>query len=145
MLSRFHHILVPLDATGRNNSAVEIAFELAAQNRAIVSLLHVIQAIDPSSDPPDEETTEFYNHMRRQAESEMERMSQRFLDADLKCEIKVRIGDRLMEIIEFTKHHRVDLVVMSSHRVDPGHLAATWGTLSYKVSVLSESSVLLVK
>jgi universal stress protein A len=145
MLSRFSHILVPLDATGKNTAAVDIAFELAAQNRAVVSLLHVVQSIDTDADPPDDETEEFYNHIRQRAESELERMSQRFLDAELKCEVKVRVGDRLQEIIEFSKHHRVDLIVMSSHRIDPGHLVETWATLSYKVSVMSDCSMLMVK
>ena len=145
MLSRFHHILVQLDAAGKNTAAVDIAFELAAQNRASVSLLHVVQSIDKDADPPDDETAEFYDHIRQRAESELERMSQRFLEVDLKCEVKVRVGDRLQEIIEFAKHHRVDMIVMSSHRIDPEHLAETWGTLSYKVSVLSECSVMLVK
>lgn len=145
MQPRFHHILVPLDSTAKNSSAADIAFELAAQNKAIVSLLHVVQAIEAGSESPDEETSEFYNHIRQRAESELERMSQRFLAADLQCEVKVRIGDRLQEIIDFSKHHRVDLIVMSSHRIDPNHLAETWGTLSYKVSVLCECDILLVK
>lgn len=145
MLSRFHHILVPLDATGKNTAAVDIAFELAALNRTSVSLLHVVQSIDKEADPPDDETAEFYEHIRQRAESELERMSQRFLEAELQCEVKVRIGDRLQEIIEFAKNHRVDMIVMSSHRIDPEHVAETWGTLSYKVSVLSECSVMLVK
>jgi len=145
MLSRFHHILIPLDATAKNASALDIAFELAVQNRAVVSLLHVVQAIDAGSEPPDEETMDFYDQIRLRAESEMEHMSQRFVDADLKCEVKVRVGDRLREIIEFANHHRVDLIVMTSHRIDPNHLAETWGTLSYKVSVLCECPILLVK
>lgn len=145
MLPRFHHILVPLDSTAKNNAAVDIAFELAAQNKTIVSLLHVVQAIDAETDPPDDETAEFYIHIRQRAESEMERLSQRFLDADLKCEVKVRVGDRLQDIVEFAKHHCVDLIVMSSHRIDPNHLAETWGTLSYKVSVMCDCPILLVK
>ena len=145
MLPRFHHILVPIDSTAKNNAAVEIAFELAVQNKAATSLLHVVQAIDSEGDAPDDETTEFYDHIRERAESDMERMSQRFLDADIACEVKVRIGDRLHEIVEFAKHHRVDLIVMSSHRIDPNHLAETWGTLSYKVSVICECPILLVK
>lgn len=145
MLPRFHHILVPIDSTAKNNAAMDIAFELAVQNKAATSLLHVVQAIDSGGDAPDEETTEFYDHIRERAESEMERMSQRFLDAEIRCEVKVRIGDRLQEIVEFASHHAVDLIVMSSHRIDPNHLAETWGTLSYKVSVICECPILLVK
>ena len=145
MLPRFHHILVPIDSTAKNNAAVEIAFELAVQNKAATSLLHVVQAIDSEGDAPDDETTEFYDHIRERAESDMERMSQRFLEADIACEVKVRIGDRLHEIVEFASQHRVDLIVMSSHRIDPNHLAETWATLSYKVSVICECPILLVK
>ena len=145
MLPRFHHILVPIDSTAKNSAALDIAFELAVQNKATTSLLHVVQSIDSGGDSPDEETTEFYEHIRKRAESELERMSQRFLDADVPCEVKVRIGDRLQEIVEFAGHHAVDLIVMSSHRIDPNHLAETWGTLSYKVSVICECPILLVK
>ncbi len=145
MLPRFHHILVPIDSTAKNNAAMDIAFELAVQNRATTSLLHVVQAIDSGGDSPDEETTSFYDHIRERAESELERISQRFLDADIRCEVKVRIGDRLQEIVEFANHHRVDLIVMSSHRIDPNHLPETWATLSYKVSVVCECPILLVK
>ncbi len=145
MLPRFHHILIPIDSTVKNSAALDIAFELAVQNKATTSLLHVVQAIDSGGDSPDEETTEFYEHIRERAASELERMSQRFLDADVPCEVKVRIGDRLQEIVEFAGHHAVDLIVMSSHRIDPNHLAETWGTLSYKVSVICECPILLVK
>ncbi len=145
MLPRFHHILVPLDSTSRNSTALDIAFELAVQNKATTSLLHVVQAIGSASDPPDEETTTFYAHIRQRAEGELERMSQRFVDAELQCEVKVRIGDRLQEITDFAKNHGVDLIVISSHRIDPEHLAETWATLSYKVSVLCECPILLIK
>lgn len=145
MLPRFHHILVPIDSTAKNNAAMDIAFELAVQNKATTSLLHVIQAIDSGGDTPDEETTEFYRHIRARAESELERISQRFLDADIPCEVKVRIGDRLQEIVEFASQHQVDLIIMSSHRIDPNHIAETWGTISYKVSVICECPILLVK
>jgi universal stress protein A len=145
MLPRFHHILVPLDLTAKNNAAVEIAFELAVQNKASISLLHVVQVIDSDVGPPDEETTEFYDRVRQRTESELEHLSQRFLEADLPCEVKVRIGDRLQDIVDFANQHRVDLIVMSSHRIDPSRLAETWGTLSYKVSVICDCPILLVK
>lgn len=145
MLPRFHHILVPLGLTAQNKPAVEIAFDLAVHNRAMISLLHVVQSIESSSEHPDAETTEFYEHFHKRAESELEQLSRRFLEADIQCEVKIRLGDRLQEIVRFAREHRVDLIVMSSHRVDPNRLAETWGTLSYKVSVICECPILLVK
>lgn len=145
MLPRFHRILLPLSLTAKNNAAVDIAFDLAVHNKASISLLHVVQVIELHSDAPDDETKEFYEHFRQRAESELERVSRRFLDADIECEVKVRIGDRLKEIVSFSRQHQVDLIVMSSHRVDPDNLADTWGTLSYKTSVICECPILLVK
>lgn len=145
MLPRFQHILVPVDSTAKNNAAMDIAFELAIQNRASASILHVVQAIDSDGETPDEETTEFYDQIRKRTESEMERISQRFIDAEVPCEVKVRVGDRLQEIIDFSSQHAVDLIIMSSHRIDPGNLAETWATLSYKVSVICDCPILLVK
>jgi nucleotide-binding universal stress UspA family protein len=145
MIPRFHHILVPLDLTTRNDATVDIAFELAVQNKASTSLLHVVQVIEGDTDPPDDETKEFYEILRQRAASELDRLSQRFLDADLPCEVKIRVAEPLKDIIEFATQHRVDLIVMTSHPIDVEHLADTWATLSHKVSVLCRCPILLVK
>lgn len=145
MVPRFHHILVPLDLTARNDAALNIAFEMAVQNKAAVSLLHVVQKIETGSDAPDDETSEFYNQLRQRAASELDRFSQRFLDTETACEVKIRLGDRLQEIVDFAEQHRVDLIVMTSHKVDTERLPETWATLSYKVSVICGCPILLVK
>ncbi len=145
MVPRFHHILVPLDLTSKNDAALNIAFELAVQNKAAVSLLHVVQKIETGGELPDDETSEFYNQLRQRAASELERFSQRFLDAEKACEVKIRVGDRLKEITDFADQHRVDLIVMTSHKVDSERLSETWATLSYKVSVICRCPILLVK
>jgi nucleotide-binding universal stress UspA family protein len=49
MLSNVRHILVPLDFTAKNQAALEIARELASQNKASVTLLHVIETIEKPS------------------------------------------------------------------------------------------------
>jgi universal stress protein A len=145
MQPRFHHILVPLETAVSSHSAVDVAFELAVQNKAAVSLLHIVQAIDAGTDGPDEETRQFYSQVCQRAASDLEPLARRFEEVSLQCEFKVHVGDRLQEILSFASHHRVDLIVMCSHRIDPEHIAETWGTLSYKVSVLCECPVLLLK
>ncbi|MEZ6132465.1 MAG: universal stress protein [Planctomycetaceae bacterium] len=145
MLPRFHHILIPVDAVPKDNAAIDIAFELAVENKARVSLLHVIQTISTGEDSPDHETQQFYDRVQQRLEVDMERLSQRFADAKLAVDARIRVGDRLEEIVGFAEPHGVDLIVMSSHRIDPNRLAETWGTLSYKVSVLCECPILLVK
>lgn len=145
MLPRFSHLLVPVDLTSRNSAALEIAFELAVENKASVSLLHVIQTIDSGNEPADSETQKFYDHLHERVASDMDRIAQRFQDAGLKVESKIRVGDRLRDIVAFAEEHAIDLIVMSSHRIDPEDPIASWGTLSYKVSVVCECPILLVK
>lgn len=145
MQPRFRHILVPLETAISSHAAVDVAFEIAVQNKAAVSLLHVVQAIEAGPDGPDEETRQFYAQVCSRNEADLEQLARRFEEASIDCEFKVHVGDRLQEILSFAAHHQVDLIVMCSHRIDPEHVAETWGTLSYKVSVLCECPVLLLK
>ena len=145
MQPRFRHILVPLETAVRCHAALDVAFEMAVQNKASVSLLHIVQTIEAGPDGPDEETRQFYAQVCQRAESDLEQLARRFQEALVECECKVHVGDRLKEILSFAANHKVDLIVMCSHRIDPEHIAETWGTLSYKVSVLCECPVLLLK
>lgn len=142
MLPRFQHLLVPLDFTTKNVPALDIAFEIAAQNEARVTLLHVIETIE---DVSDEEMQDFYDRLEARADRELEDRSQRFAEAGLPVDCKVRFGRRLEEILQDAEHRKIDLIVMSSHKVDPEQPLESWGTLSYQVSLLCACPVLLVK
>lgn len=145
MLPRFQHILIPVDLTPKNLSALDIAFELAADNKARVSLLHVTQTIDPIDQKPDDETSAFYDKIRQRVMTELESLSQRFSDAKLDVETKFQLGKPLHAIVQFAETHNVDLIIMSSHPVDKNDVIQSWGTLSYKVSVACTCPILLVK
>lgn len=145
MLPRFHHLLVPIDLTPRNRPALDIAFELAADNRARVSLLHVTQMIESHGEIPDREMSTFYDRIRQRLLVEMEALTQRFDAAGIPVEGKVHVGQPLQDILEFAASHAVDLIIMSSHPVDEHNLLRSWGTLSYKVSVACKCPILLVK
>lgn len=142
MLPRFQHILVPLDFTAKNQAALDIAFEIASQNRAVVTLLHVIETIEHL---PEEDLKSFYARIKSRAETELEQRAQRFAAAGLRVDQKTLFGKRLVEIVRDTRDRKVDLVVMSSHKVDPSAAAQSLGTLSYQVSILCDCPVLLVK
>ncbi len=142
MLPRFQHILVPLDFTAKNQAALDIAFELASQNRASVTLLHVIETIENLSD---EELQSFYARITSRAETELEARAQRFAAAGIRVDRKILYGKRLAEIVRDVRERTVDLIVMSSHKVDPAAAASSLGTLSYQVSILCDCPVLLVK
>ena len=142
MIPRFRHILIPLDFTEKNIAALNIAFELAAVNHAVTTLLHVVEEIQGDQDT---EVQQFYDRLRNRAEAELETLSQRFYEAGLIVERKVRIGKRLKEIVTDSVDRNVDLIVMSSHKPDLTNPLETWNTLSYQVSVLCPCPVLLVK
>lgn len=142
MLSRFGHILIPLDFTEKNQAALDVGFELAVTNQARVTLLHVIETIDLPDDP---EVEQFVNHLRERADRELEFRAQRFADAKLPVEWKIRIGKRSREIVEYEAEHAIDLIVLSSHPIDPENPRASLATLSYQVAILSPCPVLLVK
>ena len=142
MIPRFRHILIPLDFTEKNLAALNIAFDLAAVNHAVTTMLHVIEEIQGDQDA---EVQQFYDRLRNRAEAELETLSQRFDEAGLIVERKVRIGKRLKEIVIDSVERNVDLIVMSSHKPDLTSPLETWNTLSYQVSVLCPCPVLLVK
>lgn len=141
MLPRFQHVLVPLDFTEKNQAALEVAFEIAVHNHARITLLHVIEPLAGE----DAETRVFLSRLRQRAESELEARAQRFLSAGQQVEWKVIGGHRLEEIVRASVDRHADLVVMSSHPLDPARPAQSWNTLSYQVSVLCRCPILLVK
>lgn len=144
MISQFQHILVPVDFTERNRAALDIVFEIAVDNRARVTLLHVIETID-DVDIDDDEVRDFYAKLQQRAERELEALSRRFSDTDIAVERNVRYGKRAQEIVQDSLDRPIDLIVMGSHTIDVEQPTKGWATLSYQVSVLCQCPVLLVK
>jgi nucleotide-binding universal stress UspA family protein len=146
MLPRFKHLLIPLDFTKKNLTALDVAFELASQNRARTTLLHVVERIPTAgSGDEDPDLAAFYERLQARATTDLESMSQRFAEAGLEVEYKVWVGQRVPEIVRFVAERAVDLVVLSSHRIDPGHPVQSLATMSYQLSILCPCPVLLVK
>lgn len=142
MIPRFQRILLPMDFTPKNESALEVAGELATQYDATISLIHVIETIDL---PEDDELREFYAGLEKRSRSELSKLAERFDQAKTPVDQEVRFGHRAEEIVSFTAEQAIDLIVMSSHRVDPDSPVRSWNTLSYQVSLLCACPILLVK
>ena len=145
MIPRFQNVLVPVDFTEKNWAALDIAFETAVVNKAAVTLLHVIETIDDGDFDDDPDVREFYRRLNERAERELETMSQRFVEAGISVQHKIRFGKRISEIVGFSIDHSIDLIVMSSHPLVDRNPAASIVTLSYQVSLLCECPILLVK
>ena len=142
MIPRFQRILLPVDFTDKNASAITVAEELASQYGATVSLIHVIETINL---PEDDELREFYGGLEKRSQNELNAIAARFENANTMVDKVVRFGRRAEEIVAYTGEQAIDLIVMSSHPVDPDSPARSWNTLSYQVSLLCSCPILLVK
>ena len=138
----FQHILVPTDFSKKSQHAVDIAVEIALLNKGCVELLHVIETIPHTAF---DEFKDFYAKLETHTEQEMEKLIAPYRKKSLKIESEIVFGHRVEEILNFTETHKVDLIVMNSHRVDLTDPTQGWGTISYKVGALSLCPILLVK
>jgi len=138
----FEHILVPVDFTPKNKRALDIALKIALCSKSRVSLLHVVEII---ADTTFEEYKDFYAGLEKRAQKKMSGLitfceNQGVLVAD-----RITFGNRVQEILNYAAETEADLIVMSSHKLQIGEQPHDWGTISYKVGILSQCPVLLVK
>jgi nucleotide-binding universal stress UspA family protein len=138
----FKNILVPSDLTERNHKAMDIAVEMALENRAVVTLLHVIETFEEADS---EDFQKFYRQLGARAGRKIDKLIAEYGREGLSMEKHILYGKRVYEILNFSVAHGVDLIIMRSHKLDPGNLTEGWGTISFKVGVLSHCPVMLVK
>lgn len=138
----FHRLLVPVDLTDKNLAALEVATRLAAPAEGRVTLLHVIETIE---DLGQGELDDFYRRLEERAKAEMRSLIGRTAAVGVELHQEISYGKRAQEIVRYSDRERVDLIVLSSHRVDPDRPGDSWATLSYKIAILAQCPVLLVK
>jgi universal stress protein A len=138
----FTHLLVPVDLSRKNERALATALQLATQNGARVSLLHVIQRI---GDIPPSELRGFYRRLEKRAAAILARAARRFAAQNVRVRAAVLTGSPAHEIVRFAAANRVDLILLTSHKVDLARPRQGWGTTSYRVGILCQCPVMLVK
>jgi nucleotide-binding universal stress UspA family protein len=138
----FHRVLVPLDFTEKNLRTLEVARQIAVQNKASVALLHVIETVEHV---PFEELKGFYAKLEATARERFGLAASMMLEKDLAVEPEVVYGKRAEEIVRYAAANEVDLIVLSSHKIGPEQPAQGWAMISYRVAVLAQCPVLLVK
>ena len=135
----FKRLLVPIDLSDRNERTLRTARELARQSRARVTLLHVIYRIG------DGELRGFYQRLMKASERSLNRAAKSFAAKGLAVSAEVCIGEPAVEIVRAAAKLKADLIVMGSHKVNPTRRTRGWGTTSYKVGILCQCPILLVK
>ena len=138
----FNHILVPSDLTERNRKAMDIAVKMAVENKAEITLLHVVETVEEADS---EDFRKFYKQLGARADRTIDKIISEYGQGGVSIEKQVVYGKRVYEILNFADAHKVDLIIMSSHKLDPENATEGWGTISFKVGVLSHCPVMLVK
>src|SRR5215472_9334605 len=108
----FRRILVPVDFTTKSERAVRVAARIAAGSEASLTLLHVIERVD-AGEPGG--LSAFYRKLESLARRRLADLVRRARPAAASAEILY--GRRVDEILRFAEARKIDLIVMSSHRV----------------------------
>jgi nucleotide-binding universal stress UspA family protein len=138
----FRNVLVPTDLTDQSRPALDVARKLALEDGAGVTVLHVIETLEI----PFEELTDFYEELERKAAVHLERQAQELVEAGVESPGRVLVyGHRAEEVVKYAEANDIDLIVLCSHRIDRENPGLNWATLSYKVAILAQCPVLLVK
>ena len=93
---------------------------------------------------PPGETKSFYDHLKNTGSQKLRRIADK-INSENEVLTKIVLGNRARSIVEFAEKNGIDLIVMNSHRIDLKEPNKGWGTISYKVAILSQCPVLLVK
>lgn len=138
----FKNILVPVNFAKENAKALDIAVKVAPDHGGIVHLLHVIEII---ADTTFTEFQDFYNKLEAKAQINMTTLKATHSNNKVEIVSAILFGDRVQEILYFVEKRQIDLIVMNSHKINLDNPSQGWGTISYKIGILSQCPVMLVK
>jgi nucleotide-binding universal stress UspA family protein len=95
--------------------------------------------------PSPEDEPQFYRRLERKADEALARHLDRLKTKGPPARAAVLLCDRVPEVLRLARESGVDLIVLTSHAVDPAQPGAEWGTLSYLIGIAAQCPVLLVK
>lgn len=137
----FKHILVPMDLSDRHQQALEVAARLARESHGEVTLLHVIEII-PGAWPQEHD---FYKRIAEIAHNHLTSLGRTLEAGQVLGRKEIVYGHRAHEIVCYALEAGIDLIVLTSRRIDPNDPNAGWGPVSHQVGILAQCPVLLVK
>ena len=138
----FKTLLLPVDLTDKHQAALKTVAELAQQTAGEVILLHVIEyivGVDPN------EEAAFYKRLERLAQKHLDGLGVMLTEQKVRWRCEIRIGHRPAEITRFAAEAGADLTIVTCPRFQVEDPTANWGSMSWKLSVLSPCPILLVK
>jgi nucleotide-binding universal stress UspA family protein len=141
----FRKILVPVDFSDKNEPALKSAIEIAGHSAGVggeIDLLHVIETIEHIEFS---EMSDFYRGLENRATAKLFAIEETLKEKGVGIHHEVLFGKRAETIVRYAEERAVDLMILSSHKVDRDHPALGLGTLSYHIAIVARCPVLLVK
>ena len=138
----FKNILVPTDLSEKSKKALDIAVEMSSMEENTITLLHVIEMIEGVAV---EEFRGFFEKLRKRAQSEMDKIAGPYEGEGPRIYKEIVIGKRVPEIIRFSNERAIDLIILSSHKIENFGTGEGWATISYQVGILAACPVMMVK
>jgi nucleotide-binding universal stress UspA family protein len=122
-LNRFGHIFYASDFSSGSMRALIYALSLAEEDRAVLTLLHVIESKPVS----ESELLDW----KQQDREKLSHMIPPDIDLAYKPEIEVEIGIPKVEIVRLADTREAELIVMGCHSGGVGSTHLPWTTLHY--------------
>ena len=138
----FQNILVPTDLSKKSTKAIDIAIKIGAESNCKITLLHVIETIE---DADYEEFDEFYEKLKVRAERKMDEMVHNKKIKQSAIRKEIAFGKRVKEIVRFAYENGIDLIILTSHKIEKIDASDGWATISYRVGILSHCPVMMIK
>jgi len=139
----FDNILVPTDLSNKSIKALEIAAGIKKNHNSNITLLHVVETIE--DDEGDEEFHSFYEKLAVRARKKMEKTIKKYRTGASHIKSEIIYGKRASEIVRYASGNNIDLIILSSHKIDDMTSAGGWATISYQVGILAQCPVMMVK
>lgn len=105
-------------------------------------LLHVIETL---RDVPFEDLSGFYGDLEKRAEVVLQKWAAELRESGHSVRCEIVFGKRAAEIVRYATDEGCDLVVVSSHKIDPERPAGSLGTISHQVALVAPCPVLLMR
>ncbi len=138
----FLKILIPVDLADRHEPSLEVAARLATPATGEVTLLHVVELL---RDLPREADPKFYQRLEDKSRARLDAFTARLQEKGVSARPVVLFGERVREVLRYAAQEAVDLIVLTSHPVDPNEPGSGLATMSYLIGIAAKCPVMLIK
>jgi nucleotide-binding universal stress UspA family protein len=136
----FQRILIPLDGSPRAESILPQVDHLWEREASELLLVHSVSGYSPSNG----DTTPTLVHRRDDAESYLQGVARRYMDAGAKVRIRVLEGSPAGAILDAAKREKASMIAMTTHG-RTGIMRWLMGSVADQIIRSSEVPLLLVR